>query len=724
MEILTIWHEDFRLSVECAKFDAVWEQAEDNVGRETLLSVYSWSDGVRSVELCEEGGKTMPIEKNARAKAIFFDNTCYPIWVLFNDDVQDARFGSHLQYENERFSFRAQVLAGFLNYGNDIGRSEIRLVYKVHDRIRHFCFSFEVLSSKLDYHRHWNVIIKDVEREYRMLSLDYMRRTFHGFSPDIRGEAPEIIWWNIFECEQLKFVKACRNILDCPRRRLRGREVSKRADALAFVSASLENELAEHRKESAHVYRQKEPVRTNDTLENRFLKFAIGQIADRFEKLKRRIEQLKSVSDIMKENMDAVSADLKRLRRNPFFRTVGRFKGMSQENLTLQKATGYSQVYRTWNLLRHAYSLNDGFYRLQTKDIAVLYEIWCFIELSHMLKRQLHLQDCEVEHRNRMELNSLFTWELGRGEHSCILFWKDGTLLAELAYNPKITAEGSRKDGVMGLVIRTVSQKPDIVLRLVKNDLREGMRLTYLFDAKYRIGGRDGRVDCPPDETINQMHRYRDAIYYKESSSAMLRKEVVGAYVLFPGSGELADVREAGYFKSIGEVGIGAFPLRPDSGCGRQLLEDFIEELIQKRSQEAIAQVIPQKGTFVGVGSRVLIGVCGQDFPESITRLCCVSAHFPSTVALQNLHFFIPYIKGKGMRDVYEITGMLIIPAGEAGEGQQSSDRPDLVFELKFDRRLFADHRLAERLETDGPTFVETTFDEINRWTERQSATT
>ena len=85
-------------------------------------------------------------------------------------------------------------MAGYLNYGNEIGRSEIKLVYKVGNEIRRFSFSFEVLSYKLDYHKHWKAIVEDIEKEYRMLSLDYMRRTFHGFAPDKNGETPEIIW--------------------------------------------------------------------------------------------------------------------------------------------------------------------------------------------------------------------------------------------------------------------------------------------------------------------------------------------------------------------------------------------------------------------------------------------------------------------------------------------------------------------------------------------------
>ena len=123
------------------------------------------------------------------------------------------------------------------------------------------------------------------------------------------------------------------------------------------------------------------------------------------------------------------------------------------------------------------------------------------------------------------------------------------------------------------------------------------MKLTYLFDAKYRIGGKVRGVDVPPDDAINQMHRYRDAIYYKDYSSDALKKEVIGGYILFPGDGEPTEVEVSNFYKSIAEVNIGAFPLRPKDECNRKLLEHFIEGLINTKSQETISRVIPQKGT-------------------------------------------------------------------------------------------------------------------------------
>lgn len=722
MELLTVDHKDFTMIVECTKFDGIWNKAKGNVGEDKLYSTYSWSEGVVSVKRTMDADHETDIEQGVSAPATFFDNIDYPIWIEFKDYVNDAQFGSILQNDNDRFSFRRHILAGVVNYKNEIGRSEIHIIYKVGKETRTFRFGFEVLSTKLDYHEHWRVIVEDIEREYRMLSLDYMRRTFHGFSPDQNGEHPDIVWWSVFEGEQQKFIKACKSIIDRPRHRLHGEEVYLRADKLKQTPHNIENRLAEHRREPAYLYRVEQQIQSNDTQENRFLKFALHQISKRYEKLRQRIEAVRTASDTMKAAMLATSETLKRLQHHPFFRTIGRFKGMSQESMVLQKATGYSLVYRTWNLLRRAYSLNDGLYRLQTKDIATLYEIWCFIEVSHIVKEQLHLEDENVEHRNRMEMNGIFSWELGKGEHSRILFRKDGIELAELVYNPKNADKGNDNVGMKNLVVPTVPQKPDIVLRLTKNDLLQGMKMTYLFDAKYRIDGRDNGVDRPPKDAINQMHRYRDAIYYKDYDANALKKEVIGGYILFPGDGDPDDVAVSKFYKTIKEVNIGAFPLRPKDVENRKLLENFIEELIQTKSYETIAHVIPQKGTYVEVGNRVLIGLVKEDniqyqaFADGTATLYYTGKQFPTTIALQDLHFFMPYIKGQGVRDVYEITKVRTITSKEAkqtDEDDADSKALRLAFELKYVRQQYASLQPIDTTKMISYTYVDTTFEKL-----------
>lgn len=279
--------------------------------------------------------------------------------------------------------------------------------------------------------------------------------------------------------------------------------------------------------------------------------------------------------------------------------------------------------------------------------------------------------------------------------------------------------------GLKNLVVPTVPQKPDIVLQLTKNDLQEGMKMTYLFDAKYRIDGKDKNgVDIPPEDAINQMHRYRDAIYYKDYQSNTLKKEVIGGYILFPGDGEPTDVAISKFRKTIDEVNIGAFPLRPKDQHNRQLLEQFIEELIATKSQETISKVIPQKGTFVEVGNRVLIGLVTnssrkgylQSFKDGNATLYYTGSHFPTTIALQDLHYFMPYFKGEGILDVYEIVRVRTITGKEAKQtdGEENADDLRLAFELRYFRKQYADIQPINTSKMINYTFIDTTFDELD----------
>lgn len=711
MDLLTVSHPDFTLYVECEKFAAVYGEAKSNIEEESLTSRYTWSEGVDSVRL----NGTDEILHGQANKAIFFDNTDYSVWVDFQTEVNGVQYISSREDDNDHFKFRHQVLSGFLNYGNDIGLSEIRFSYELEEGNRKdFFLGFEVLSTKLDYHSHWKKIIEDIETEYRMLSLDYLRRTCHSFSEG-SGDSFDLIWWNVFQSVQSQFITSCKNIIERPRRRLRAHQEYKRADKIRRFTPRLEQEFAEHRKETGRLYCVQEQENSNNTLENRFLKHTLYFVTKKFGDLLQRVNQFNQLSEIQRNEFEKQNQALNHLMRNPFFRTVGKFEGLKQESLVLQNDTNYSKVYRTSILLRKSFSLNEGIYRMETKDIATLYEIWCFIQVSHIVK-DLMGEGVTMSHPNRMELNRNFVYELGKGEHSRILFEKDNVQLAELIYNPKNDTAVYRDEdrlSIKDLVSPTVPQKPDIVLQLTKNDLESGMKMTYLFDAKYRIAGREKGADVPPDDAINQMHRYRDAIYYKQSDNR-LRKEVIGGYILFPGAGEKTKVEMSKYYKSIGEVNIGAFPLRPSNDESRDLLVGFIDELLNKQASAIVREVIPQKGTEIEVHDRVLVGLVKttggklgymESFENGTATLYYTGSKFPTSIPLDNLHLFVPYIKEKGVRDVYEITRIRTITSSEAKSDSEAGDDLRLAFELGRCKKLFDDYR-SHKLNIDYPLVI------------------
>ena len=65
---------------------------------------------------------------------------------------------------------------------------------------------------------------------------------------------------------------------------------------------------------------------------------------------------------------------------------------------------------------------------------------------------------------------------------------------------------------------------------------------------------------------------------------------------------------------------------------------------------------------------------------------------FPSTVALNKLYYFMPYMKSKGIRDLYFIK---IARVGTRKEGQPDEDKNDfrLVFEIDFVGQMFDDYK-------------------------------
>ena len=323
---------------------------------------------------------------------------------------------------------------------------------------------------------------------------------------------------------------------------------------------------------------------------------------------------------------------------------------------------------------------------METKDIATLYEIWCFIQVEKVVKE---LTGIEPEQDNRVEMSGIFAYNLRKGEHSKIIFKKDDVTLAELVYNPRHSDKDDVK-GIGDLESKTVPQKPDIVLQLTKDDLQQGMKLTYLFDAKYQLE-KDGANDVPPDDAINQMHRYRDAIYYHSKlHDEKIKKEVIGGYILFPG---LMDDTSR-FRRSIDEVNIGAFPMRPGDNQ-HELLAAFIKDLLDRHAVEIVEQVIPQKGTSLEIKRRVLVGIVKPDNPQydnfkNGTATYYYSGDtFPSTIAIDGIDYFAPYFSGLGIRDLYEVV-RIHTDTKAKGEGD---DKLRITFDLKYSRQLQKDYQ-------------------------------
>ena len=526
-------------------------------------------------------------------EALFFENTDYPLVIrALGEDVkiQGLYIATHNCDAVSDADDDGSLVYGTLNFHNQVGKTDISVHYTKGEQECQLAFRTEVLSYKMDYRTDLKQIISDIEQEYSMLSYSFLKQTYLSYK-EKHGDSTDLIWWQIFSQCYDSIVSATKVIIDSPKRRLKREVRNERAERLRYVSGDLEREYAESQDDPHHLYRIEDLILSKDTVENRFLKYALKEIHRRFGVIREHIRNTLKVSDeAIASNLAKMDEELGRLNRHPFFRQIGQFKGFSQDSLVMKKARGYSDIYRNWLLLQCGYELEDGIRHLEVKDVSELYEIWCFIKVKNMV--QHILGDGVRAKTSGKELTSGFVKQLVYGQKSEVSFYRAEVELATVAYNAEVEEENSSAESAIeGTSTFTTIQRPDIVLRLSKT-ASDDIVYTYLFDAKYRLADTQiEHCDVPPVDAINQMHRYRDAIYY-DAEQEGIKREVVGGYVLYPGEMDGESLRKSYYHRSHEKIGIGAFPLKPGGSLldedGRPIRDDEGRLVLDPNSSEAV----------------------------------------------------------------------------------------------------------------------------------------
>ena len=584
-----------------ARQDAnAWERVESRFSTEDSDTKFLF-DGVEQSE------------KDFTRLAVFFENTEYPLRVkglrqnIEIDNLYIAGHGSDAATEGDEDE---PLVYGTLNFHNQVGRTDMSVSYKVDGISKKMSFHTEVLSYKMDYRSDLKSIIADIEREYSMLSYSFLKQTYLSYK-EKHGDSTDLIWWQIFQQCYNSIVESCKIIINSPQKRLKSVVRNERAERLRYIGNELEQEYGEFKDDPHHLYRMEDMILSKDTIENRFLKYAIKEIHRRFEVVREHIKNSLNVADdTISEGLERMDEELSRLNRHPFFRNIGQFKGFSQDSLVMKRARGYSDIYKNWILLQCGYELEDGIRRLEVKDVSELYEIWCFIKVKNIIQKILG--ENTVAKTSGRELTTGFIKQLVYGQQSDVKFERDGIELATVSYNAQVEEDDSNiESAIQDTSTFTTVQRPDIVLRLSKQ-ANDDIVYTYLFDAKYRLA--DKRIkgdDVPPVDAINQMHRYRDAIYYNASDDELLKREIVGGYVLYPGNLTGDQVKQSYYHDSHEKIGIGAFPLKPgaeivneegelelDPNSSEKVLYDQIQKWLNddQSRQHLLENSIPQKG--------------------------------------------------------------------------------------------------------------------------------
>ncbi len=610
-------NEDVSLRFSCRNYGKHLRQAIDNLRAkqddkawERVESHFASND--ENVKFIFDGEEQEG--RNLTRLAVFFEQTEYPLRVKplrRGVHITDFRIADHSS-DAAMDDDDEPLMYGTLNFKNQVGRTDMAVHYTKNGKDMKMSFRTEVLSYKMDYRTDLKSIIADIEEEYSMLSYAFLKKTYLSYK-EKHGDSSDLIWWQIFQQCYKSIVDATKIIINSPNRRLKAVVKNERAERLRNLDPTIENEYLFHQDDPHHLYRTEDMILSKDTVENRFLKYAIREIHRRFGIVREHIKNTLKVSDEkIAGGLNVMDEELGRLARHPFFRPIGQFKGFTQDSLVMKRGRGYSDIYRNWLLLQCGYELEDGIRRLEVKDVSELYEIWCFIKVKNMVQSILNTHKGDVVTKTSgKQLSTGFIKQLLFGQQSEVKFEREGVELATVSYNAEVERENTdATSAIDDTKTFTTVQRPDIVLRLSKKD-NDDIVYTYLFDAKYRLD--DSHIngdDVPPEDAINQMHRYRDAIYYEALDNG-IKREIVGGYVLYPGNMDAGHVRNSYYHKSHEQIGIGAFPLKPggywtdaegnlhlDPNSSESVLYKQIETWLmdEDRRQHLLEKSAPQRG--------------------------------------------------------------------------------------------------------------------------------
>jgi len=494
--------------------------------------------------------------------------------------------GSNL---NKGFQKISNSYIGMIDFSSDIGLSNFIITKDGKDILS---IDIEVFPSKIDYQKDYRDIMDEVNDEIYSLAFALMGKTYLETRLVDTKHQTNAEFISILKCIFDDLEKAIKRVIANPKHNVENIESIRRVEKSRVPSR---NTIAYLRKHSsclsenqngfikgkdknyiATMVVDKRKITTIDIYENRFVKYMITNIIKRLNVVVKNIviNMLANKANNNSNNTDDKVLLLKFLKNKIFilknyvkngFSNVSNLTGKKTMSLVFQMAPGYREVYKKYIMLSKGLALGDGLYQMTPKKLYLLYEMWCYMKIHHILS-DLGYQ--VVEYGILKYKDNGFYLTLSQDSEAKMIYSNKKNRL-ELWYNKSYSSP-------------TTNQRPDTVLNIRNLNNKDDNRI-YIFDAKYRIYVDKNSVVGPVEDDINVMHRYRDAIVSKLSNEVQFKYETFGAYVMFP-YGDEEKFKEHNFYKSIEQVNIGAFPMLPGS---TKLITKQLKKIIEQSPLDA-----------------------------------------------------------------------------------------------------------------------------------------
>lgn len=473
-----------------------------------------------------------------------------------------------------------------LNFRNDVGYAELKIRGPQSD----VALRIEVLPRKINYRADYVQMRDEVAAITRNLVMTVQARTFGLAAADTTDRPTLSEWFTLLQFYFKHLLRTARAITDNPHSQLvkdtewvhpdRARHVDDRSLARMLrrqstrASGVLPNTPL---RLPARVPEVRQRINF-DTPENRYYKALLLETQQRLF----RLAQMKATGDedadltaegkyfsSIQPLAEEMAAGVEQLLAVPFLREVSSAPPVRPNSMVFHRHPHYVAFGKWAQLVNGGLSVGGGPMQIGVKNIALLYEYWCFLRLVEILREQL-----ELEQQSIVQVKHLRTTVvLEKGQESSVRFRDRLTGKAFFIVYNRLFSH-----------LPTLNQQPDNVIQLADEER------FFIFDAKYKLSfdkdyqARYGGVG-PDAEDINTMHRYRDAIVLPHplNGREFRRGVVTGAVILFPYPDEEA-YQDHQFFRSIKTVRIGGLPFLPDT---TKLVTDQLLELLQENGEVA-----------------------------------------------------------------------------------------------------------------------------------------
>lgn len=471
------------------------------------------------------------------------------------------------------------TLAGTVNFRRSVGRFAFDVAV---DGARWLAVSIDVYPSKMDYRADYEQLVTDIESLRRRLSMAFLRTTHRsgGVSGD-KSELADLL--TLLRSEIHRLEQAFRQIERRPRRQLSPSIVLRETAKLRRPTTGVLRQIVRgsgagpleslipgvSARRYLHAHRGQE---TLDTAEHRWLRATLADLVRLAAQGRSRVDTAIEISrrrDFSTARYETEKAELidlgKRLVDLLAIEPLSAATGPPPAGFSsqaLQRTPGYREATSSLHTLRSAVTALGQGHQTSMQEIDALYEVWCFLKVAEIVGDLVGAEDFVVEPSVRQSgLDSL----LSSGRASTIRL------------------EGTGRDFHVGYNLEyresTGRHRPDIVLDVRVEDWPP---MIIVLDAKYRL--RSDRstiakyeVPSPPQDAIDALHRYRDAITI-EHSSHRGRPVVLGAALYPLGVHESLHYDRRPLYRSLSTVGIGALPFLPgNTSHVRRFLADIVQ---------------------------------------------------------------------------------------------------------------------------------------------------